>query len=79
MTSGTLKLLVENHKSNLIKKKNSPDAVCTSHIVFFKNFDVFFFSFFPKLANQNKVSFLGRKGGGVLKTQDLQWCVSQKG
>lgn len=45
MMSGTQKLPVENHKSNLIKKKKkknfSPDAVCTSHIVFFKSCDSF--------------------------------------
>lgn len=133
MTSGTLKLLVENHKSNLIKKKFPRCCLHFSHCIFLKTLMVFCNSLirsehwrdcllrsrqlfnqsvfdprmgsnkysqvtavqhrlqltklawscpsagFPKLANQNRVRFLGRKGGGVLKTQDLQWCVSQKG
>lgn len=132
MTSGTLKLLVENHKSNLIKKKIPQMLSALLTLYFLKTLMVFCNSLirsehwrdcllrsrqlfnqsvfdprmgsnkysqvtavqhrlqltklawscpsagFPKLANQNRVRFLGRKGG-VLKTQDLQWCVSQKG
>lgn len=41
---------------------------------------MFFFSFFPKLANQNKVSFLGRKGwgGGLKDAGSTMVCFTER-